>query len=449
MCLKSHENGTSSVATHPPFLTVETIAGRYAAIHGEYHAAAAFAASNRAWLRDSPVLDFVPLNKAQCSMVYPELLHGNRTANNVTYLFKPDGEAARPGTLSRLCTALAARFPILACRITDDAGVYGFDLADIHPPEDWPWPEHPAFDSEAACSRYFLRAELSLFDDPLFRPFTCTIRGEPRTGVLLHHIVGDHVGQIELLRALRGAPAASGDLAEPTELTADLEFILTNLALADEHERDADACLPHWSDLKARIAAARQSSGSDFPTAGATVTWHRQRITGTSLMPAGAHRQALLLARFKRALTAAFGVSQPLVHALFSMRKSRRGTGFSTYVLPLLLDHAHFGEHSDPARATGYLLATRAHGAIGAEAALAAAGLRAHEVRVLFNLVDMRNDDDQGFSGLVDETVPSESCKSDLDLTLLCTRDAVDIVVTSRFEPARVAAFARAFVEDA
>ncbi|MFO2466544.1 hypothetical protein OOJ96_24625 [Pseudomonas sp. 15FMM2] len=176
-------------------LTLDTPNGRYAVVRARHGSARSADFDTRHDQRQ------IPLNQTQLSMLYAELLGKDPCANNVIYLLQPDAVPVDGLDLAQVMRAIQQVYPITVCRVVrGQGGGYCFDLKPDTPASG---SEGPAcgFTDLQACIDYFLDLPLSLFHQPLLQLFKVNVAGQWHLAVLLHHILGNHIGQVTLLKA--------------------------------------------------------------------------------------------------------------------------------------------------------------------------------------------------------------------------------------------------------
>jgi amino acid adenylation domain-containing protein len=374
-------------------------------------------------------LDSVPLHAAQLTMIYPELLHADATRNGVVYLFSRD----MPETLdlAPIDAMLRRRFPLLTCRVVEDETGYAFVRAtDVAPGIVDGTLE---FDDLAACALHWLAVSLPLLAGPLLRLFRCRVASRLHYGVLLHHILGDHLGQLELLRTTE--QLLTGDrvaCAEPP----DTKYVDVNHRLVRRCEAERDVCTAYWESRNMVGTPVRASNGSPLV--------RRDRWRGGFPDRTPSRQLLRCLAASRAGFEAGFGVREPLVFNLFSLRESDEGLGFQTVLAPLALRDELLPEGRPGPGLLEELLAIRRHAIIGMEDILVAAGLNASDVPFLFNFVDLRPEHHRWIEDhLVDGG--AEPARTILDVTVLRAGPILDVTLNGHCEPAQAATFLHAF----
>lgn len=368
----------------------------------------------------------VPLAPAQLTMWYPELL-GDETRNNVVYVFARDfGDGIDRAALR---AELVRRFPLLGAVVVEDDAGYGFMAGGegVEVIDDVRY-----FDSIDACAQHWLQHPLPLRAGPLLAIWCCRIAGRRHHGVVLHHVLGDHIGQLALLRAIEALLARNGraSLGEP-----DVAYVADNLSAWARVDADRDRCEAAWR--------ARRLVGTPLaslaPDARPRAMHHR--CPGLARDRAPSQLQLACLAAARAGFCAAFGIREPLVFALFSLRESAAGLGFHTVLAPVALRDALF---EAPDALLGALLATRRDASIGMEEILVAAGLGAGDAPFLFNFVELALDDHRWIAEhLVD--AGHEPARTTLDVTVMRSGPLLDVVLNGTYTLAQAEAFWRAF----
>lgn len=368
----------------------------------------------------------VPLTPPQLSMVYPELLHGDTSRNNVVYLFAEHVRPAPGVSLTEVAAALRRRFPLLAGLVVEDDEGYAFDL-DAGTAASAMVIELPDFESLERCAAHALALPLSLFEGPLLALFRCRVAGRLRHGVLLHHVVGDHVGQTEILREIVAIMTGG----EPLACGPDRAFVAANQRLCRRHLDEQDACRAFWGARRLVVPDAPVvGSGESSPAV------LRRQIGGARPDRVPSEGMLTALAAARAGLAAAFGVCEPVVFCLVSLRDHPTGLGFQTCLVPLALRGDLFAQDEPAPALLDELRAVRDHAALGMEEILVAAGAAGRRIPFLFNFVEMRVEDHRWWSDhLVD--LPSEWCKTDLDLTVIRAGRTFDLTVNTRLGRAR------------
>jgi hypothetical protein len=363
----------------------------------------------------------MPLSPAQRSMVYPEVLHGDRTYNNVVYLLQENAVRSQ-ASLAGIHAALIERFPLLGCVVVDADDGYAFEPA-AHATTGVD-PDLTDHDEAGACVSHYLARSISLFEGPLLTLFRARIGGRVHVGVRFHHVVGDHIGQTEILRAI--VELATGGAVPPRSLSS---LAAVNRRLVRRAELEHEDCRAFWAAQKIRVPelAARPLTDALSPCV------RRRRVAGARRDRVPSEQMLRWLAATAAALEDVFAIRDPVVHCLFSLREQEVGLGFQTCLAPVALTpELVTGGEPTPALLDA-MLATRRHCVIGLEELLLAADLARARIPFLFNFVDLRAEDHRWWSEhLLD--APSEPCKTELDVSVVRAGDVFDVTITTRYD---------------
>lgn len=368
----------------------------------------------------------IPLAPALLSMVYPEVFHGDSTHNNVVYMFRP-GELGVGVDLARLASKLIEHVPLAGRRVVEMDDGYALVRAQDGIGIDDDPTEYP---DAQRCVAAQLARPISLFGGPLVTLIRCRVGGVLHHGVRFHHIIGDHVGQTELLLAIVGL--ARG---ERVAVSSDAGFARANRRLIDRADAQRDTSLAFWRNQ----ALAPPVIDEPLIAAATEPIVRRRRLVGEwrDGTPSGQLLRSLAATAY--ALERVFDAREPLVYVLFSHREDGRGVGFQTSLAPIALTSDRVAEGRPLAALLDALLATRDHCAIGLEEILLASGIDASRVPFLFNFVDFNQD---AYAWWTDHIVeaPCEPCKTLLDVTVSRAGDILDVTVTTRLAAVRAEA---------
>lgn len=380
---------------------------------------------------------WIGLNKSQLSMVYAELFNKDLRANNVLYLFKPERLAPAPVDLQALAQGLCRRYPLTACRVARVEGEYCFDLAP-EPPARLLLDEVLDFADQDACVEHFLQRPLSLFEHDLCNLFKVRIDGTLHLGVWLHHILGNHVGQLSLLRTVEQLARDP----QPSQQAADFSFIDNNLTQADEYERQADACSAAWAQEADEYAPLADVA---TPAASVKAVQLRAPLAIDPLKMATPQRLFYLLRAFRHSCASTLAIEAPIVSLLFAWADTSVISGFSSHTVPVPLTPRLFAGDSDPQATVHYLNAKLARAIIGHEEILAALGLYGFTPAFLFNFVELPASDAQWLQSWIANPL-TERPKTLLDLTLVKSALGCEVLLNSYLPQDRAMAFLECFI---
>ncbi|QBF26816.1 hypothetical protein EXN22_14355 [Pseudomonas tructae] len=414
--------------------SIKTHLGRFAVLR----ATSEQQARQRLWatagrLDDSDDQHTVELNKSQLSMVYAQLLGKHLTANNVVYLFNPEQVAAASVDLASLAQQLKRFHPLIACRVVQVQGEYAFDL-DPLPPATLLLTDVPTFQSLEDCVEHFLQQPLSLFKDDLFYLFKVRIGETLHLGACLHHILGNHVGQFNVLRSVQQLAQQLPGTGQP----ADFSFVSNNLMLADEYERQVDACSADWEAQSHRYT--RLARLPALP-ANAKALQLRAPLAVDSLALEGPQRLAQLLQVYRQSCAAALGIQAAIVNVLVDWADSSVTSGFSTYTVPIALEPTD----SHLQQQVAQLNTTLAQALLGYEEILGALQLYDFTPSFLFNLVALTSQDAAWLQRYIANPV-TEKPKTLLDLTLIKSALGHEVLLNSYLPAALAESFLACFV---
>ncbi|MVA58558.1 hypothetical protein [Agrobacterium vitis] len=427
----------------PPLPEIATLTlpiGRFAFVYARGREdATAHLAERRASLTPDYVheLTEIPLTPMQASMVYPELFHGHLTANTVAYIIKSGSFDQIDPDLEEIATCLGLAFPLVTAVVVESDDGLAFRL-----PKEEVLGEHLVFRAERDfiderdCISFLLYSPISLFQGPLLRLGEVDIRGQRHLAVLFHHILGDHIGQLQLLRALM-AFCASGKVAVDESLP-DLTFVPESLKLEKRHGDAVERSLDFWAGYGERAAV------SSLSHQGVGVIWHQTEIalpwTRYSRLQWAAMRA------YRSAIDRLSGTTDPLVLCLFSLREKPQGLGFYTVAAPILFEDELLGIDDMPEDFHDRMEAFRNHSIVGSEEIQAATGWDAGQISYLFNFVTMPEEDLLWMkTTLLD--APSENPRTDVDLTFIVAGAQLHLHLASRLDEERRALFLNCFLE--
>ncbi|WP_404942248.1 AMP-binding protein [Pseudomonas danubii] len=380
---------------------------------------------------------WIGLNKSQLSMVYAELLHKDLRANNVLYLFRPEQLPAAGLDLATLAQGLKQRYPLAGCRVARVEGEYCFDLAPEPPARLW-LDAVAEFPSQEACVEHFLQRPLSLFEEDLCSLFKVRIDGVLHLGLWLHHILGNHVGQLSLLRSVEQLAQDPQLIAEGT----DFSFIGSNLMQVEDYERLADGGTEAWEQEAEEYAPLADVVA---PVATAQAVQMRTRLAMDPLKLASPQRLFHLLQAFRQGCVGGLGIEAPIVNLLFAWAEQAVISGFSTYTVPVPLTPERFAEGCEPQATMDYLNAKLARAALGYEEILAALGLYGFAPAFLCNFVELPASDAQWLHTRIANPV-TEWPKTLLDLTVVKSAQDCEVLLNSYLPEPQARAFLESFV---
>ncbi len=379
---------------------------------------------------------WVGLNKSQLSMVYAELFNKDLRANNVLYLFRPEQLPAAGLDLQALAQGLKQRYPLAGCRVARVEGEYCFDLAPEPPARLWLEPV-AEFPSQQACVEHFLERPLSLFEQDLCSLFKVRIDGTLHLGLWLHHILGNHVGQLSLLRSVE--QLALGVQSPPV---ADFSFVGNNLMQAEEYERLAEAGTEAWEQEAEEYAPLADVQA---PAATAQALQLRAALAMDPMKLASPQRLFHLLQAFRQGCAEGLGIEAPIVNLLFAWAERSVISGFSSYTVPVPLVSGRFAEGCEPQACMDYLNAKLARAALGYEEILAALGLYGFAPAFLCNFVELPASDARWLQTRIANPV-SEWPKTLLDLTVVKSALGCEVLLNSYLPEPQARAFLESFV---
>lgn len=441
------ENGTEeyhvmatqqqSLATAQAGFCINTHLGRFAVVRAtSAHRAEEALRSGSGVLSGAGDSRWIGLNKSQLSMVYAELFSKDLRANNVLYLFRPEQLPAAGLDLEALARGLKQRYPLAGCRVARVEGEYCFDLAPEPPARLW-LDQVMEFPSQQACVEHFLQRPLSLFEQDLCSLFKVRIDGTLHLGLWLHHILGNHVGQLSLLRSVEQLALDSHSPA-----VADFSFVGNNLMQAEAYERLADAGTEAWEQEAEEYAPLADIPA---PTATAQVVQLRAALAMNPLKLASPQRLFHLLQAFRQGCAEGLGIEAPIVNLLFAWAERSVISGFSSYTVPVPLTPGRFAEGGEPQAGMDYLNTKLARAALGYEEILAALGLYGFAPAFLCNFVELPASDAQWLQTRVANPV-TEWPKTLLDLTVVKSAQGCEVLLNSYLPEPRARAFLESFV---
>jgi hypothetical protein len=253
--------------------------------------------------------------------------------------------------------------------------------------------------------------------------FRTAIAGRVHLGVRLHHLVGDHLAQTAILRAITAATHGA-PFAGPPERS----FANAARRLAARADREHETCAAFWEAQ----AIAPPDVAARPVTAALAPTVRRRRLAGVRADRAPSELLLGWLAAAAAALETTFAIQAPVVLCLVSLREDPVSLGFQTVAAPIALTAARVAGGRPLPALLDAVLATRRHAVIGLEEIRLAAGLDRARLPFLINVVDLAADDERWWRDHLLDT-PTEGCKSELDLTILRAGDHLELTVTTRF----------------
>ncbi|PWC14565.1 hypothetical protein DDT56_13720 [Brenneria corticis] len=384
-----------------------------------------------------PELTDIPLTPMQASMVYPELFHGHLTANNVAYLVKPGSQGKTARELEEIAQSLSMAFPLLTAVVVDGEHGLAFRLpATGISGERLVFSVAQDFTDERDCVSFLLNSPISLFEGPLLRLVDVHISGQRHIAVLFHHILADHLGQVQLLRSLT-ASLAAGHTDDETTLP-DLAFVAENLKLEKRYADVVEQGIDFWAHYgeRAVVSGPRQEEGGP--------TWRQAEI----VLPETQYTrlQWAAMRAYRHAITKMSGTTDPLALCLFSHRSKKQGLGFYTVAAPILFEDDLLGGREMPDDFHDRMEAFRSHSLIGSEEIQTATGWDAERIPYLFNFVAMPEEDLLWLRDSVLD-VPSENPRTNLDMTFIAAGAQRHLHIASRLDDETLTPFLACFLE--